>query len=310
MRTAKRATEVHEARSAVDIMSLLHQPDDGINDPAASSGGKIFNVPLRNFDGHLRLPEKFYMDMVDKDQPQQIWISAVGSPKYTTTDLHHDDGHGYSTMKRGAKLWAIWPPTQQNRKIMEEGYKTGNIGIAWAKRKLKNGILLTQRAGDTISLPSFCPHAVLTLETGIMWGAEIFLISKTPARIRWTKAIALHSKYSSIKAAGDQDYVTKRFIDQLQSALNEGTQDGFLTDIVQTWRESRQDLVEFWELIPGKKQDEIKQIVIQMVEEMWRAQGTDTMCNCSECYQQKKLSSRNSKVTPSTVYWQVHLQPM
>lgn len=253
--SSKRSTLANEAQTMASMMFLAAQPHTNSSSSATPAAipmsGKIFNVSTTSFSQQLQPPRKVYNDFIVKKKLGDRWISAIVSPKYASIDLHHDDGLGYNTIKRDAKLWAIWPPMDENLVVMEEGYATRNIGIAWAKERLKYGILLIQRDGETDYLPACCPHAVLALETGIMWGTDLLQISKMPTRIRWAKALALHGRYHT--NAGDQEYVARCFVDQLRSTLHErekehsnghktGYDDHILSQVLETWRRSREPL--------------------------------------------------------------------
>lgn len=80
-------------------------------------------------------------------------------------------------------------------------------------------MLLIQRDGETIYLPPCCPHAVLALETGIMIGTDLYLVSDMLIRIRWAKVLALHAKYHADESS--HEYLAQCFVGQLQEALKQ-----------------------------------------------------------------------------------------
>jgi len=78
------------------------------------------------------------------------------------------------TLVYGKKIWAIVPPTDLNLSILKNAYRKREAFYSCSSQ-FEGGIVIELEAGVTVWQPPFCPHAVFTTETSILWGIELYL---------------------------------------------------------------------------------------------------------------------------------------
>ncbi|CAJ2500807.1 Uu.00g036600.m01.CDS01 [Anthostomella pinea] len=95
------------------------------------------------------------------------------TPKFAAADLHVDHGrHGVTGVEGGCvKLWALYPPTDQNLTELEKQYDCACLFLG-LQGQLEGGEFCVQTEREVIYLPSGCLHATITLEGGLTPGFE------------------------------------------------------------------------------------------------------------------------------------------
>lgn len=261
------------------IMRAAADPEleKGANLPGKPSPGKIFNLEFS--DAKICLPQDIEASLIPSNQDGKLRSLVIVAPRYTFTDLHWDDGDGWSTLKGGTKVWAIWPPTDENRRVLEEEYAKGNPTLASARSRLKSGILVVQRDNQSLWLPAFCPHAVLTLQSAISWGFDLYKVETASRRLYWLKMLALLTDGLPTKPRE----VLGQFKEQMKETLVLGkikkgsaTKDGkvgrgsdSIVEFLDEWIKCRESLAVFWNWLERKDKMQLKELqrlVVQMVE--------------------------------------------
>lgn len=320
---------MQEDTNGYTIATIMRHIISPPKNPDTCFEGSIFHLDLPGLANHLLLPANLTEDLVHKIST----TSVVITPKYTETDLHHDDGLGISTLKGGAKVWAIWPPTSANCAILTAGYTAGYLSLLDADNPIAQGqglgpgILLVQRDGETIRLPPLCPHVVVSIAGGILYGCELYQTSTMPSRITWAPAIAAHVGHN------DDDETLKvqtAFVKQLKATLSTigtGSQSSnsvaattvnpslaLARRIIETWRISRSSLASFWQWLLPLQRASVQELLVKALEAL------QPECSC-RCFQQPNLKRsslrQKAKATAANtassenalLYWRSHLDP-
>ncbi|KAL2356356.1 hypothetical protein BJ546DRAFT_600607 [Cryomyces antarcticus] len=139
----------------------------------------LTNVKAPSLESFSVLPQAlddvFYIE-------HKTLTSANITPRSTLVDLHHDEGYGVETLYGGAKLWVVYPPTEENLSVMASLYGKKKRFMSNHDR-FHGGLFIEQKAGETILLPPYCVHLVFTLESSILCGFEIYAAEHFPLRI-------------------------------------------------------------------------------------------------------------------------------
>lgn len=297
------------------IMNAAARPDLEIRAryPGEAPPGKVFNLHLPG--AKICLPDEIEKSLVPGDQGGKAKVLAIVAPRYTFTGLHWDDGAGWSTIKGGTKLWAIWPPTDENRGVLEDEFaQEDDPKLASAMSLMKGGIFVVQRPNQSLWLPPFCPHAVLTIQSGISWGIDVYEVGKAAQRVHWLKVLALLSESLENRPSAAVETLRQQMAETLALGKTEegrelakgrvGRGPAFIVHFLDEWAKARQPLGTFWGWLERKDRrvlETIKGIVLQMVEVAHEQQP----CRCAECLNPRR------KVQPGSAeaYWQAHLQP-
>ena len=219
------------ASKAVSFAASPSDPCDGI---------PIWHIELPRLSGRYD-PPTIYKRLKQVEEVLEEHKSLANMFPYgCVADLHHDVDFGSSTLVQGEKLWLFYPPSDDNLNVLRSAYKryTRSIDghlIFKCYRKLQDGVVFVQPAGTTMWVPTYCPHAVFTLKSSIMFfGPEIYVQSTIPQRLR-NMDIDLALRGESHRPGG-QDREIEELLRHLTAAL--------MTDDVELQRK----VIEAWDV--------------------------------------------------------------
>ncbi|KAH8587821.1 hypothetical protein B0O99DRAFT_694057 [Bisporella sp. PMI_857] len=172
----------------------------------------------------LKLPKGLSAGASEPDNLQMMLTT-----KYSSSELHFDNGEGFSVIPGGAgkKFFATFVNSPRNIKLFKstEGReaKLDEIG-----RDMEGGITYTIDSGEAIYLPSHCFHAVWT-------GKGCFLVSFDFLRPKSVKG------YSRIISAGLDRYIGENhqrdLFDRFLAAFEFAIENGRVYDALFSWIE-------------------------------------------------------------------------
>ena len=141
----------------------------------------------------------------------------------------------------GAKLWVIYPPRNMNTVARLYGQ-----GRRFVKHhtELQGGVFLLQEHGQTVLLPPYCPHAVLTLRSSILCGREAFSHDFFPRRIAGLAADVADAKVQGARQKNHgktaHNFLHK-WVDDLEDALT-GADQHLQEGILREWTSNRANI--------------------------------------------------------------------
>jgi len=124
-----------------------------------------------------------------------------------------DDSEVVQTLVYGKKIWAIVPPTDHNLAILKDVYRKRGAFYSCSSR-LEGGIVIELEAGVTVWQPPFCPHAVFTTETSILWGVELYLAECFAQRLLYVPV-----SMASTDSVVDRQGLVADIVDDLSKVL-------------------------------------------------------------------------------------------
>lgn len=228
--------KVHnDIRTAVSVIQNL---DEKRNPPQAY----ITNVPVPSLDDEIIVPTEISDSVTIYSRCD---LSANATPKGTFVDLHHgmydvflfnsspsltrsDASFGVQTLFGGSKLWLMFPPTHDNLLILRKEYGRSKRFLN-CYEKLKGGVFVLQKDGDTLLLPPYILHATVAFEGSFLCGYVFYAIENFPLMIT-----GLATELACMSDNRELEKALDTWIDGLRTALQKGD-DATKRRVVHSW---------------------------------------------------------------------------
>ncbi|KAH8655624.1 hypothetical protein BX600DRAFT_500739 [Xylariales sp. PMI_506] len=164
-----RADPFHPVAGApfVKVIYQLQKPD--ITSP-------YYAINMRSDCISLRLPERFAEDFPFKDE--EPCITSNITPQYTNVDIHWDIG-SQVVVTSGSKLWAFWPLSDYNTKLILKADQKSSL-LLCLHDKLEGGSVILQKPGEALAHMAGWLHCTYTLEGAILSGIMYNSARETP----------------------------------------------------------------------------------------------------------------------------------
>ncbi|KAF9641704.1 hypothetical protein BFW01_g1687 [Lasiodiplodia theobromae] len=169
------------------IMTSIMMPDTSADSCPRSY---IMNAPAQRLESDRALPQTLGKRTMLEVQE----ASANVTPRGIFVDLHHDTTYGMETLWGGPKLWLFYPPSPSNLTALAAASGQRNrlqsccchhdAAAAQRRRRLSGGFAILQRAGETLLLPPYWPHATFALGDSILAGHEVSFAEELPKELR------------------------------------------------------------------------------------------------------------------------------
>ena len=233
---------------------------------------------------HLRSPEleRIYRYTPDWHQDGILWVSKLYislDPAGSGDDIKYSDVYMHSTLITGSKIWLVFRPTSNNMAVVQAYYNSilngrydYTMGVALDRaRDFEPGIILIQRAGQTLILPPFWMAITLSTQPTVSAEFGTATATKFAERIKQLRNFRFTNRLHLDDDDGVQETLfifTDRLIEQLRAILEgnfpECNLNQVIINICRGYETFRADLRRVFEAIEDKT-------IVQGLEDKWRA---------------------------------------